>query len=82
MTKKNALLLISFSILIITVVPEQGMRMSSVARYETVAPPIFLLVAYWMNKYLPRSLTTTILILALAVQTYYAYRFNLGLWVG
>jgi hypothetical protein len=69
-------------ILIITILPEQGLRVSSLSRYEMVVPPVFLLIAYWMDKYLPRKAVAAVLVIALAAQVYYAYRFGRGQWVG
>jgi hypothetical protein len=78
----RVLLALPIVIFVVTVVPEHALRFSSIARYELVAPPLFLIVAYWMWRWMPRSLIGVIVTLFLLAQVYYAYRFSRGLWVG
>lgn len=78
----RVLLVLPAVIFFVTVAPEHAMRLSSVTRYETVAPPLFLILAVWMRRWLPRSVIGLVLLAALVIQVYYAVRFSRGLWVG
>jgi hypothetical protein len=69
-------------IFLITVGPDHGSRFGSLGRYELVAPPLFLIAAYWMWRRVPRVAIRVLVALCVAAQVYYAWRFSRGLWVG
>jgi hypothetical protein len=78
----RGMFLLPLVIFLMTALPGGGLRISSVPRYESVAAPLFLLVALWLS---PRRRTRTLvalLLLQLAIQLYYAALFPRQIWVG
>jgi hypothetical protein len=69
-------------IFLMTYVPNNGLRASSIYRYETAGLPVFALVAVWFSRPERRAALLSLLGAQLAVQIYYAVQFSRGVWVG
>jgi hypothetical protein len=69
-------------VFVMTSLPGNGLRVSSVPRYETAATPLFLLVALWISPPRRKPFMIALLLLQLAVQLYYATLFPRQIWVG
>jgi hypothetical protein len=74
--------LLPLVIFLMTSLPGGGLRISSVPRYESVAAPLFLLVALWLSPQRCTRALVALLLLQLAVQLYYAALFSREIWVG
>jgi hypothetical protein len=74
--------LIPLVILLMTTIPDRGLRVSSLPRYESAAAPVFLLVAIWFAAPRRFNFLLALLILQLGVQMYYAWLFPREIWVG
>jgi len=74
--------LLPLMIFLMTSLPGGGLRISSVPRYESVAAPLFLLVALWLAPRHRTRALVTVLLLQLAIQLYYAALFPRQIWVG
>ena len=74
--------LVPLFIFLMTYLPNNGLRASSIIRYETAGIPIFLLVAYWLTNIERRSVLMVVLGAQLLVQCFYAIQFSRGYWVG
>jgi hypothetical protein len=63
--------------------PNNGLRASSVVRYEMAALPVFLAVGWWFAaKPTRRPGLMGVLSISLLMQVYYAVCFGRGIWVG
>lgn len=69
-------------IFLMTYLPNNGLRSSSIIRYETAGVPIFLLVSVWLAQMQKRGVIITVLSIQLLMQCYYAILFSRGSWVG
>jgi hypothetical protein len=78
----RVIFLIPLIILLMTCVPDKGLRVSSLPRYESAAAPLFLLVGLWLANQKRFSLLMILLVAQLAVQIYYAWLFPREIWVG
>jgi len=79
----RSFLVLPLVIFLMTAIPNHGLRLSSVVRYETAGVPIFALLAIWLAvNERRRPVLMTLLGLQLAVQVYYAVLFSRGVWVG
>jgi hypothetical protein len=74
--------LLPLVIFVMTSLPGGGLRISSVPRYESVAAPLFLLIALWLTPRHRMRALITLLLLQLAIQLYYATLFPRQIWVG
>jgi hypothetical protein len=78
----RVILLIPLVILLMTCVPDKGLRISSLPRYESAATPLFLLVALWFGKPQRFNWLMLLVMVQLGVQMYYAWLFPREIWVG
>jgi hypothetical protein len=76
------LLLLPLSIFFIAYLPNDGLRASSIFRYESASLPLFAVMAVWLSTPPRKRLLIAFAGLSLALQVFYAYRFSRGLWVG
>ncbi|CAN5435186.1 hypothetical protein BH09PLA1_BH09PLA1_03610 [soil metagenome] len=74
--------LVPLLIFLMTYLPNNGLRASSIIRYETAGIPIFLLAAVWLAQLERRAVVLVILGTQLLIQCYYAVQFSRGYWVG
>jgi hypothetical protein len=74
--------LVPLVIFLMTYLPNNGLRSSSIFRYETAGVPIFLLASIWLTQMQRRGVVFTILSIGLLMQCYYAVLFSRGSWVG
>lgn len=76
-------LLLPLLIFLMTAIPNHGLRLSSVVRYETGGLPVFALIAVWLSlSERRRPVLLAVLGLGAAIQVYYAVLFSRGVWVG
>jgi len=76
-------LLLPLIIFLMTALPNHGLRLSSVVRYESGGLPVFAVLAMWLALTERRKpLLMAVLGLQLAIQVYYAVLFSRGVWVG
>jgi len=78
----KAFFLVPLLIFLMTYIPNNGLRSSSIIRYETAGVPIFLLGTIWLAKFQRRGVLITLLSIQLLMQCYYAILFSRGSWVG
>jgi hypothetical protein len=79
----RTLLLLPLIIFLMTAIPNHGLRLSSVVRYESAGLPIFGLLAVWLSlTERRRPVLLAVLGLGAAIQVYYAVLFSRGVWVG
>ena len=76
------LLVIPAVILLMTYLPNNGLRVSSIIRYESGAIPLFVVMAIWLSAPRRRPLLLAIAVLSLIVQAYYGFLYCRGHWVG
>jgi hypothetical protein len=69
-------------IFLMAYLPGWGTRASSIARYESIALPCFLLLACWLATPRRQGLAWGLIGAQLVVQAYYAMLFSRGIWVG
>jgi hypothetical protein len=74
--------LVPMMIFLMTYLPNNGLRSSSIIRYETAGVPIYLLVSIWLSQMQKRGVLITVLSIQLLMQMYYAFLFSRGSWVG
>lgn len=74
--------LVPLLIFLMTYLPNNGLRSSSIIRYETAGVPIYLLVSIWLAQMQKRGVLITVLAIQLLMQMYYAFLFSRGSWVG
>jgi hypothetical protein len=76
-------LLLPLVIFLMTAIPNHGLRLSSVVRYESAGLPVFAILAMWLALNERRKpVLMAVLGLQLAIQVYYAVLFSRGVWVG
>lgn len=78
----RSLLLLPLLIFAMTALPGHGLRISSIGRYESVAPPLFLLVSLWLTGKEQRLLMIGLISLLMIIQLRYAILFPRQIWVG
>jgi hypothetical protein len=78
----RVLFVLPLIIFLMTYLPNNGLRASSIIRYETAGLPVFALAAYYMARRPLRPLLVALVCLQFAVQMYYAVLFSRGVWVG
>jgi hypothetical protein len=76
------LLVLPSVILLMTYLPNNGLRVSSIIRYESGAIPLFVVIAIWLSAPRRRPLLLAIGGLSLVIQAYYGFLFCRGHWVG
>jgi len=74
--------LVPLLIFLMTYIPNNGLRSSSIIRYETAGVPVFLLATIWLANLKGRGVLITLLSIQLLMQCYYAILFSRGSWVG
>ena len=74
--------LVPLLIFLMTYLPNNGLRSSSIIRYETAGVPIFVLAAWWISQMRHRGVLLTLLSIQFLMQCYYAILFSRGSWVG
>lgn len=78
----RVLFLLPLVIFLMTYLPNNGLRASSIIRYETAGLPVFALAAFWLSQRSMRPLMVAFMCLQFALQMYYAVLFSRGVWVG
>jgi hypothetical protein len=74
--------IVPLMIFLMTYLPNNGLRSSSIIRYETAGVPVFLLASIWLAQMQRRGVVITILCIQMLMQCYYAFLFSRGSWVG
>jgi hypothetical protein len=78
----RALFILPLVIFLMTALPDRGMRIGSVPRYESAGLPIFVLLGWWLSRIRREGIVMSFLLLQLLLQVYYAELFCRGIWVG
>lgn len=81
----RVLFVLPLLILLLSTLPERGMRINSAFRYQSAAIPIFAMVAFWLAANpdrMRRAMLFSLIAVMFAVQLYYAELFCRGYWVG
>jgi hypothetical protein len=78
----RVLLVLPAVILLMTYLPNNGLRVSSIIRYESGAIPLFVVMAIWLSAPRRKPLLLAVGVLSLIVQAYYGFLFCRGHWVG
>jgi hypothetical protein len=69
-------------IFMMSYLPNSGLRVSSIVRYESAGIPLFVATAVWLSNPRRRPILITIAALCLGIQIYYAVLFSRGYWIG
>lgn len=78
----RAFFILPLLIFLMTYIPNNGLRSSSIFRYETAGVPVFLLGSIWLAQLKGRGVLITLLSIMLVMQCYYAILYSRGSWVG
>ncbi|MGH7177914.1 MAG: hypothetical protein ACREJC_11075, partial [Tepidisphaeraceae bacterium] len=78
----RVLFVLPLVILLLSAVPNNMLRASSIFRYESAGLPLFVVLAMWFSAAKRRHWLVGLLAVQLAVQVYYAFLFSRGIWVG
>ncbi len=79
----RVLFIMPLVIFLLGYLPNNGLRASSVTRYEMASLPVFLAIGYWFARKPNRRFGLVFFVAAcLLLQVYYAYCYSLGIWVG
>ncbi|HVT89145.1 MAG TPA: hypothetical protein VHD56_09855 [Tepidisphaeraceae bacterium] len=78
----KVLFLLPLAIFIMTALPNHGLRVSSVVRYESASIPLFCAIGWWLSKLRRSGVVLVLLVLQMSLQVYYAVMFCRWIWVG
>lgn len=78
----RVLMVLPVGIFLMSYLPGWGERVSSIARFETPAVPMFALATILLLRLVGRRVMAGILVMQLLAQLYYAYLFTRGVWIG
>jgi len=78
----RVLLLLPLIIFLMSYLPGWGERLSSIARFETGAVPVFAVATLLLLRLGGQRVLVSVVVLQLLAQIYYAYLFTRGVWVG
>lgn len=76
------LFLLPLTIFLMTYLPGNGLRVTSVPRYQSAAIPLFMIGALWFSRRRWEPVLACILIAQFVLQMHYAYLFTREIWVG
>lgn len=74
--------LLPLGIFLMTFVPDWGLRVTSIVRFETAGLPLFVLAAALLCSWRRVPVLAPLVAAQLAIQLYYAFLFSRGLWIG
>lgn len=69
-------------IFVMTALPNKGLRISSVLRYESAALPLFMLLGWWLSRIRRPAILIGLFAISLGLQIYYAVLFCRSVWIG
>jgi hypothetical protein len=76
------LMAIPLIIFMMSYLPNNGLRASSILRYETGGVPLFAVLAVWLSVPRRRPILIAVAAISYGVQLYYAFLFSRGFWIG
>lgn len=76
------LFLLPVIIFVMTYLPGNGLRVTSIPRYQAAVVPLFLIGAVWFSRRRLEPMLALILIAQFVLQMHYAYLFTREMWVG